>query len=323
MTNKYDISETMDDILSSFVSQLGLQSTVLGRVVLVSPWGLVQDKFPEMMFHILLRGECYLGMGKSGKRLRKLEPGDFVLLPRGASHSLVSDLSAKVIPSDRVCYTTTNKHGDRFQKGTGKKAEFICGSFKLAGPNASLLINSLPELVEFRAKGRERNRWIRSTLELLAYEVSSRSPGSTRLIKQLLDTLFVQILRFCSTNVANRNKGLFAAMQDPAMMRVICKISDQYERPWTIDRLAKETGFSRTSLAVKFQCTFGEGVATFLRNHRISCGRSLLEESKLSIKEIANRTGFNSSEVFIRNFERTYGVTPRKYRSQGCQVSDQ
>lgn len=306
----------MDDLLSSFVAQLGLQSTVFGRVILTAPWGMVQEKFPEMTFHILLRGECYLGIGKSSRPLRKLLPGDFVLFPQGAAHSLASSTRAKRIPSESVCYTTTNNYGDRFQRGAGKKAEMICGSFKLTGPNAGLLISSLPEIVEIRSKGRERDRWIRSTLELIAYEVSSRSPGSTRLIKQLLDTLFVQVLRFCSVNQAVKSRGLFAAMQDRALMRVLETICGQYRKPWSVGKLAKETGFSRTALAVKFQSVFGEGVATFLRNHRIACGKALLEDNTLSIKEIANQTGFKSSEVFIRNFERSYGVPPQRYRLQ-------
>lgn len=312
-------TEPIEDVLSSFVSQLGLKSSVFGRVGLSAPFGLCQSRYSEMTFHLLLRGECYYGIGESEYKFCRFSPGDFVLFPRGAPHVLVSSPRAEVVPSKRVCYTTTTSHGDRFQNGRGKKSEFICGSFALSGSNAAVLSGALPEVISFRAKGQKRNRWIRSTLELLAHEVAERSDGSERLIGQLLDTLFVQILRFYMAE--QDAQGIFAAMKDPAMMRVLTRLCVQFEKPWTIESLARDSGYSRTALAVKFQAFFGQGVATFLRNQRLMQAKVKLEQSALSIKEVAGAVGFGGSEVFIRNFERVYGLSPQRFReAAGAQL---
>lgn len=315
MTNSAHPSSA-EDFLSTIVAHLGLRSSVLGRVILASPYGLRMARSPEMMFHALVRGNCYFALSAAGAKKRRLEPGDLVLFPRGTGHLLLSSPLAEVIPSDRVCYTTATEHGDRFQSGAGKKTEMICGSFSINGAHAALLLPTLPQIIHIRAKGEERDRWICSTLGLLANEVARRGEGSSLVIQQLLDTLFVQILRSSSMELAEQNRGLFAALRDRAMVEVLNCINTHYTRSWTLEELAKECGLSRTALAVKFQSLFGQGVATFLRNQRISCARRLLAESKLSVKEIAHEVGYSSSEVFIRNFERLQGLSPARYRSR-------
>lgn len=246
--------------------------------------------------------------------MTKLGAGDLVLFPHGSAHALASGPRCKLVPSARVCYTTTTIHGDRFQTGAGKKTEMICGSFAIRGPHAAILSGTLPHVIKFDGDAAERDRWICSTLDLIAHEVSRRADGSDRLIQQLLDALFIQILRSCSNSLAARNRGIFAALKDPAIMKVLSRISGDYARPWTIEDLARDAGLSRTALAVRFQSLFGEGVASFLRHQRISTARRLLVGSKLSIKEIAHKVGFTSPEVFIRNFERAEGVSPRRFR---------
>lgn len=56
-------------------------------------------------------------------------------------------------------------------------------------------------------------------------------------------------------------------------------------------------------------------ISDFIQNTRITKAKAYIEDGKYSIKEIAEKTGFSTSNVFIRTFKRTEGITPGKYKN--------
>ena len=58
----------------------------------------------------------------------------------------------------------------------------------------------------------------------------------------------------------------------------------------------------------------GQSFADYLRSLRLSQSRELLLETKDSIGEIAEKTGFSSSSYFIKVFKSEMGMTPAAYR---------
>jgi AraC-like DNA-binding protein len=70
--------------------------------------------------------------------------------------------------------------------------------------------------------------------------------------------------------------------------------------PWYATRvLAQETGKS---------------FVVHLRQCRVTAARRLLEETSLSVKEIAARTGYSSARQLTRDLKRLYATTPRAFR---------
>jgi AraC-like DNA-binding protein len=58
----------------------------------------------------------------------------------------------------------------------------------------------------------------------------------------------------------------------------------------------------------------GMSPVTYLHHIRLIHARSLLEQSDLSVQEIAEKSGFGSSNYFIRLFRKNFGHTPKQYR---------
>ena len=57
------------------------------------------------------------------------------------------------------------------------------------------------------------------------------------------------------------------------------------------------------------------GLEFFLSGHYFELAAELLENSDLSVNEIARELGYSTTSNFIRAFQRMSGLTPSKYRT--------
>ncbi|MCR4578320.1 MAG: helix-turn-helix transcriptional regulator [Clostridiales bacterium] len=58
----------------------------------------------------------------------------------------------------------------------------------------------------------------------------------------------------------------------------------------------------------------GQTFSQLLTNKRIENSKQLLIDTSLSILEIAQQVGYESSDHFIRTFKNKCGITPNEYR---------
>jgi len=70
---------------------------------------------------------------------------------------------------------------------------------------------------------------------------------------------------------------------------------------------------SRMQLHRKIKAQFGMTTSQFLRSKRLQLALPLLNESDLTISEIAYKVGFNSSSYFISSFKTVYKLSPKEY----------
>ncbi|WP_312497599.1 helix-turn-helix transcriptional regulator, partial [Enterococcus sp.] len=56
--------------------------------------------------------------------------------------------------------------------------------------------------------------------------------------------------------------------------------------------------------------------ADYLQNYRLKIAKKWLEETELTIKEIAARLKYTNSQNFIRFFKKKEQVTPGEYRKK-------
>ena len=84
-----------------------------------------------------------------------------------------------------------------------------------------------------------------------------------------------------------------------------------------ITTLCEEIGVGRSSLYSKFKVLTGMTPNNFIINYRLKYAAALLHRYPgLSIAEICDRSGFNSSVYFSQCFKRQYGCTPQNYQKE-------
>ena len=103
-------------------------------------------------------------------------------------------------------------------------------------------------------------------------------------------------------------------------LREMPRSSEQPDRQWTLQSLAREVGTSRTLVASRFRAATGESPMRHLAKVRMGQAAGYLITANLSVEAIARRTGYASDASLSKAFKREFGVSLGSYRRCGGQI---
>lgn len=151
-----------------------------------------------------------------------------------------------------------------------------------AGANALILKPFTPELLKVRIKN------------LITVKKSEAAIGTTDLASNLIPGADEKLL-------LNINSIIRKSISDPRL---------------SVETLSKMVGLSRAQLYRKIKELTGLTVVEYIRSKRLEEAALLLQQDKLSIKEVVGLTGFNDVDYFRNQFKKKYGTTPSNYMEQ-------
>ena len=82
----------------------------------------------------------------------------------------------------------------------------------------------------------------------------------------------------------------------------------------TIEMLSRQFHMNTTTLKFVFKSVYGNSLASHIKEHRMERAAELLEDSGLSIADVARQVGYDSQSKFSAAFREQYGVLPKAYR---------
>lgn len=82
---------------------------------------------------------------------------------------------------------------------------------------------------------------------------------------------------------------------------------------YSVDELAADLAMTRATLYRKLQGITGQTPKDFIRSIRLKRAAQLLQDTQLSVSEIADRTGFTTPRHFAKHFKEMFGVLPSQY----------
>jgi len=95
-------------------------------------------------------------------------------------------------------------------------------------------------------------------------------------------------------------------------------IQSNLDKDLRVDVLAEKAGMSPRTFARVFSEKTGRTPAKVVEEFRVEAARRTLEETAISMKEIATRSGFQDEEHMRRAFRRRLNVLPQDYRARFC-----
>jgi AraC-like DNA-binding protein len=101
-----------------------------------------------------------------------------------------------------------------------------------------------------------------------------------------------------------------------ALEQLAAAIREEPGRDWTVAALAKQCHVSPDHFRDLFRHQIGSAPQTFIVDQRIRRAKQLLEESDVSVKEIAAALGYSDVFFFSRQFTQKTGQTPTGYRAR-------
>jgi len=133
-------------------------------------------------------------------------------------------------------------------------------------------------------------------------------------LSRLSELLFVEVIRAYTAGLGPDQVGWFAGLRDPVVGAALQKLHEHPAQSWTLVRLAKEAGASRTILAERFSRLMGMPPMQYLARWRVQMAANLLRTTSLGLAEIAERVGYGSEPALSRAFKRSLAVAPATYR---------
>lgn len=91
-------------------------------------------------------------------------------------------------------------------------------------------------------------------------------------------------------------------------------LNEEYGEPLAIKDLAAGVGVHPIHLARAFRAWYGSTPGDYLRGRRLEMAAELLIHGRLSLVEVALKSGFADQSHLTKGFSAAYGVPPGKYR---------
>ena len=96
--------------------------------------------------------------------------------------------------------------------------------------------------------------------------------------------------------------------------RIYSYIDENYNTSIRLTDVAESEGISSTHLSHLFTSTFGESFQEYVNNLRFEHALRIIGESKLSLREVAEQSGFSDPKYMTKMFENKLGIMPKDYR---------
>ena len=315
------------DALSDVLRVAHLTGGVFLHAEFFAPWCIAARVAPEhcapllgpashlIIYHYVVEGDLRIRVeGEEGEGFL-IGAGEAVLLPRNDLHLMGSDLSLPPVAGSDIIRPP--KDGGLFSihhGGAGRRTRLVCGFLGCASAESNPVISTLPTLLKLNVEQGEGAKWIRSTFQYAAEEVSIGRPGSETVLAKLSELLFVETVRRYAESLPDGQTGWFAGLRDPYVARALALLHHEVTRRWTVDDLGREVGLSRSALADRFIRLIGVPPMHYLASWRMQVATQKLRNTSASLAQVAEVVGYDFEAAFSRAFKKAFGAAPATWR---------
>ncbi len=286
-----------DDALTSLLRHLGLSAGVFVHAEFCGTWAVDTSGQRPASFHLIQDGHCWLHL--ESEKPRALRPGDLVVFPHDARHVISDGPDTPPAESINSAAMADEEPPDN---------RMLCGYFDFENSSARLLLDCLPDVIVVERGGQGTD----GLISLIFHELNHPSMGASAIVDYFAHALFIHVLR--AAEAAGFASGMLEAFRDERLARALAAIHSSPEADWNLDALAREARMGRSSFAQHFREAVGQTPARYLKEWRLQIARELLRDTRLSVAEIADRSGYESEPAFRKAFSNFMGEPPGAVR---------
>ncbi|TJW13279.1 MAG: AraC family transcriptional regulator [Mesorhizobium sp.] len=316
------------DVLSDVLRAVRLTGAIYFDVDASSPWvaespgtaEIAAAIMPEaehiISFHAVMSGSCWAALGDDSVPPVLVNAGDVVVFPGGVPNVLGSSPGARGEPNMAMYYRPIDEHlpfAVIHGGGGEERTRFICGYLGCDARPFNPLLAALPAILCAR-KPADGSSWVIDLFRLALAEGGSGRAGGERILAKLSELMFVEIIRRHLETLPHDSRGWLSGLRDPHVGEALRLIHARPREEWTLDRLAREVGLSRTAFAGRFTHYVEVSPMHYLARWRLQLAGRLLERPNVSIAQAGAEVGYESEAAFNRAFKKFVGVPPGTWR---------
>ena len=309
-----------EDLTSELLMGMRLYGVKYQRIALHAPFGLQYDDAPgRAQLHFVGRGTLLL-RAASGT-IYPLQAGDALLIPHGKAHALISDETAHCEPittfnskpiCPSVCAINDAADADLCPADSDVILFSACMAFELGGMQP--LVHTMPDVMLVSTLLGQYPE-IQPILDAMERETRQRKAGFAGILSRLADVVAAQIVRGWVENGCGAGSGLVQALRDPRLSLAMAAMHRAPGENWTVERLARASGSSRSVFAARFQNATGMTPLRYLTELRMRLAKERIVDQGEPVESVAFELGYGSLAAFSRAFKRITGTSPGALRA--------
>lgn len=201
-------------------------------------------------------------------------------------------------------------HFHRFISDENSGAALTCAHIQFNGGINNPLVQSLPAFLILPLSELDDADVL---LGILFREAFNQRCGRQVVVDRLFEVVLVNIFRWLmkGNHVPN---GLLAGMAQPQIARSLVAMHANPALDWSLEKLAKEAGMSRSVYASNFRKILDTTPLEYLARWRLSLAQQRLQSGQ-SLKQIVDALGYGSMAAFSRAFRTRCQMSPREWKT--------
>jgi AraC-like DNA-binding protein len=314
------------DVLSDVLRAVRLTGSVYFDFDLSVPW--VAEALPSreiadivmpgaqrvIEYHLIAEGSGW--GGAVGQEPVPLRQGDLIVFPQGDAHVLSSTPGMRAV-TDRSMFargSTPLPLAYEIGGGGAERARIVCCFLGCDDRPYNPLLTALPRMIHLSsARPGEPAGWLGTLLSTAARESRSGRAGAENVLARLSELMFVETIRSYLETLPAAESGWLAGLRDPIVGQALALLHGGPQEPWTVERLAREVGVSRSVFAERFAGMVGQPPMQYLALWRMQLAARLLRDGG-HIADVASTVGYESEAAFSRTFKKLVGQSPGAWR---------
>lgn len=314
------------DALSEVLRAVRLTGAAILNADLGAPWafaagpagalarGFIAEPHDPAVFYVVLEGMAWLQLSGDEEPLR-VSAGEGVLLAHGDAHWLGSEKGLEPVAlATLVRPPIAGELAPAVHGGVGPRTRLIAGLASMDRRLADPLLAALPRLVRVSLAQSAAVEQLRRALGFELSATEAPRPGGTASLARLAELVVIDVIRRHIEATPRGSTGWLAGLDDRYVGRALALMHGRPGDEWTVEKLARQVGLSRSALAEHFTRLVGEPPITYLTRWRLCLAAQSLASTHHEIRAIAREAGYENAGAFSHAFKRAFGKAPTAWR---------
>lgn len=245
------------------------------------------------------------------------------LLPQGHAHALSSAPGLRE-PLDMSPFGQPFRELPvpyRIGGGGSEQARVVCCFLGCDERPYNPLLTALPAVIHLSSAGPQASApgWLAALLPIAASESGRAQAGSENVLSRLSELIFVEAIRRYIETLPATQTGWIAGLRDPMVGQALAALHRAASEEWTVERLARLVGLSRSVFAERFTAMVGHPPMQYLALWRMQLAARMLADG-CGVATVAASVGYESEAAFSRAFKKLVGHAPGAWRRISLEV---
>jgi AraC-like DNA-binding protein len=315
------------DALSDLLRTVRLTGATFFDVVAKAPW-VAEQPGPEIVlpkilpgaehliaYHLVIEGQCFAYL--IGGEPIAVNAGEVIVFTRGDPHVMASGPGMRGDPFNPgvIDSAATNQLPLLINYGgIGPTTKVVCGFLACDAQLFNPLLENLPAVIKVGDPKISDKGWFGQFIHFVMMESAEKRVGGESVLARLSELMFIEVVRRHLEALPPEQVGWLAGLRDPFVGKTLSLMHGDPARNWTLEKLAKDVGLSRSVLAERFAHLVCMPPMQYLAKWRMQIASGLLSGGSVNVATVAAEIGYSSEAAFSRAFKKRVGVSPSDWR---------